>query len=55
MLEGIDYGLREEDMYFRAVVVCRGSGMSTAHACTCIGHQETRGEGRDMLTCTDRL
>ena len=42
---------REGDIYFSAVVVCRGSGMSTAHACTCIGHQETRGEVRDMLTC----
>ena len=42
-------------MYFRAEVVCRGSGISTAHACTCIGHQETRGEARDMLTCADGL
>ena len=47
--------LREGDIYFSAEVMCRGSGMSTAHACTCIGHQETRGEARDMLTCTDRL
>lgn len=29
--------------------------MSTAHACTCIGHQETRGEAPDMLTCADGL
>jgi hypothetical protein len=47
--------LWDGDMYFSAEVMCRGSGMSTAHACTCIGHQETRGEARDMLTCTDRL
>ena len=29
--------------------------MSTAHACTCIGHQETRSEAPDMLTCADGL
>ena len=43
--------------YLSAEVICRGSGMSTAHACTvlAIGHQETRAGARDVLTCADGL
>ena len=43
--------------YFSAEVICRGSGMSTAQACTVlgIGHQETRAGARDVLTCADGL
>ena len=44
-------------IYLSAEVMCRGSGMSTAHACTvlAIGHQETRVRARDVLTCADGL
>lgn len=42
-------------VYFSAEVMSRGSGMSTAHACTCIGHQETRADAGDRLTCADGL
>jgi hypothetical protein len=43
--------------YCSAEVICRGSGMSTAQACTvlAIGHQETRAGARDVLTCADGL
>jgi hypothetical protein len=47
----------EVGTYCSAEVICRGSGMSTAQACTvlAIGHQETRAGARDVLTCADGL
>ncbi len=48
----------EKTRYLRAEVMCRGSGMSTAHARTVlaiIGRQETRAGARVVLTCANGL
>lgn len=60
LIRGVEFGVSEWGGfdYLNAEVMCRGSGMSTAQACTvvlAIGHQETRVGARDMLTCADGL
>lgn len=50
-IDGEERG-REGNVYFSAEVVCRGSGMSTAHACTLYwASGDARGSGGHAHLC----